>query len=75
MYVNGRQVPSEGLSLNTVSAKTCTMTYQTLFSGFGIHHGNTGIHITTAQFMKVSFMIVFDLTADGCASDCHISLP
>jgi hypothetical protein len=51
LYLNGRQVPSEGLSLNTTSSKTCTMAYQTLFSGFGIHHGNTGIQITPTQFM------------------------
>ena len=62
MYVNGRQVPSEGLSLNTSVAKICTMAYQTFFSGLGIHHGNTGIHITPAQFMKGSFMLVFDLS-------------
>lgn len=43
MYVNGRQVPSEGLSLNTAGEKTCTMSYQTLSRGFGIYHGKTGI--------------------------------
>jgi hypothetical protein len=48
MYVNGLQVPSEGLSLNTADAKNCTMAYQTLFSGLGIHHVNTGIQITPA---------------------------
>jgi hypothetical protein len=50
------------------------MAYQTLFSGLGIHHGNTGIQITPAQFMKGSFMLIFDLTPDGCASDGHTSL-
>ena len=52
MYVNGRQVHSEGLSLNTADVNTCTMAYQTLFRGLGIHHGNTGIQITPTQFMK-----------------------
>jgi len=75
MYVNGKQVTSEGLSLNTANSKTCTMAYQTLFSGLGIHHGNTGIQITPAQFMKGSFMLIFDLTPDGCASGGHTSLP
>jgi hypothetical protein len=75
MYVNGRQLPSEGLSLNTASEKTCTMAYQTLFNGLGIHNGNKGIQITPTQFIKGSFMLVFDLTPDGCASDGHTSLP
>jgi len=39
IYVNGRLVPSEELSLNSAVSKTCTMTYQSLFSGLGIHHG------------------------------------
>ena len=51
------------------------MAYQTLFSSLGIYHGNTGIQITPAQFMKGSFMLAFELTPDGCASDGHISLP
>ena len=66
---------SEALSLNTADTKTCTMAYQTLSRGFGIHHGNTGIQITPAQSMKCSFMLVFDLTPDGCNSDGHTSLP
>ena len=75
MYVNGRQVSSEGLSLNTVDAKTFTMAYQTLFRGLGIHHDSTGIQITPTEFMKGSFMLIFDLTPDGCGSDGHTSLP
>ena len=74
IYVNSWQVLSEGLSLNTTNAKTCTMAYQTLFSGLGIHQVNTGIQITPTQFMKFSFMLIFDLTPDGCALDSHISL-
>jgi hypothetical protein len=75
MYVNGRQVPSEGLSLNTARAKTCTTAYQTLFSGLGIHYDNAGIQITPTQFMKGSFMLIFDLTPDGCTSEGHTCLP
>jgi hypothetical protein len=44
------------------------MAYQTLFNRFEVHHGNTCIQITPAQFMKRSFMLAFDLTSDGCAS-------
>jgi hypothetical protein len=25
--------------------------------------------------MRETFMLVFDLTPDGCTSDCHTSLP
>jgi hypothetical protein len=75
MYVNGRQVPSEGITLDTSGIKTSTMAYQTLFSGLGIHHGNAGLQITPSQFMRGSFMLIFDLTPDGCASDGHTSLP
>jgi hypothetical protein len=69
MYVKGGQVPSEFLSLYTTNANTCTMDYQTLFSGFGIHNGNTDIQITPTQSMKRSFMIIIDLMPDGCASE------
>jgi len=51
------------------------MAYQTLFSGHGVRHRNTGIQITPTQFMKGSLMLVFDLTPDGCASDGHTCLP
>jgi len=75
MYMNGRQAPSKGLSPNNDTAKTCNITHQTLFSGFGIHHGNTCIEITPVHFMKESFMLICDLTRDGCTSEGHISLP
>jgi hypothetical protein len=33
------------------------------------------MQITPAQFLKGSFMLAFNLTPNGCASDGHISLP
>jgi hypothetical protein len=75
MYVNGRQVPSEGLSLSMAGAKTCTLAHQTLYSGLRNRHRNTGIHITPAQFMKGSYMLVFDLMPDSSAWDGHTRLP
>ena len=75
MYVNGWQLPSESLSLNTASEITCTFAYQTLFSGLGIHHGNTGVQITPDHFMKGSFIFAFDLTPDSGTSDGHIIFP
>jgi len=68
MYVNGRQVPSESLTLYLGGEKIYTMAYQTLFSRLCLHNCNTWIQITPAQFMKESFMLAFDLTSDGCAS-------
>lgn len=75
MYVNGCHAPSEGPSLNTATTKTCTIAYQTHFSGLGIHYGNMSIQITPVQFMKRSFMLIFDFTPDGYASDGYTSLP
>jgi hypothetical protein len=47
MYVNDRQVPSEGL----FDYDHCKVLYDGLsedISGLGIHNGNTGIQITPA---------------------------
>ena len=46
LYVNGRRVPCEGLSLDMDHEKTSVMGYRTLFEGSGIHHSNTGLQIT-----------------------------
>ena len=40
MYVNGKQIPPEGLSLDMGHEK---MGYRTLFDGSGIHHSNSGL--------------------------------
>jgi hypothetical protein len=40
MYVNGRQIPSESLSLNMGFEKTSVKGYLTLFEGIGIHYSN-----------------------------------
>jgi len=40
LNVNGRQVPTEGLSLGMDHEKTSVMGYRTLFEGSGIHHSN-----------------------------------
>jgi hypothetical protein len=52
MYVNGRQVPSEGgLTLDMGHEKTSVMGYRTLFTGSGIHHSNAGLLITHDMYM------------------------
>ena len=43
MYVNGKQIPSEGLSLDIRHEQTSIKGYRTLFEGSGIHHSNTGL--------------------------------
>ena len=76
MYVNGRQVPSEGgLSLDMGHEKTSVMGYRTLFTGSGIHHSNTGLLISHDMYIAGYFMLLFDLTPDLSASEPHTSLP
>ena len=52
MYVNGRQVPPEGLTLDMSREKIAIMGYRTLFDGSGIHHSNSGLQITTAKYIN-----------------------
>ena len=74
LYVNGQQIPSGGLNIDTNNEKTTTLAYQTLFKGSGIHHGNSGIQITHSMFVNGYFMLLFDLTPDTAASEAHTSL-
>lgn len=74
MYVSGQQIPSEELCLKTGHEKCTALAYQTLFSGSGIHHANRGIQIKDDFFVKNYFILLFDLTPDGAASEAHISL-
>jgi hypothetical protein len=64
MYVNGKQIPNEGLSLGMDHEKTSVMGYRTLFEGSGIHHSNSGLQITHHMYIAVYFMLLFDLTPD-----------
>jgi len=75
MYMNGRQIPSESLSLNMGHEKTSVKGYATLFEGIGIHHSNSGLQITHDMYMNGFFMIVYDLTPDLAASEGHASPP
>ena len=43
LYVNGKPVPSEGLSLDMDKEKNSVMDYRTLFEGYGIHQSNSGL--------------------------------
>ena len=77
MYITGKQVPPEGLSLDMSREKSAFIGYRTLFEGSGIHHSNTGLQITPAKYTCINgyFMLVFDLTPDLAASEGHISDP
>jgi len=58
MYMNGRQIPSESLSLNMGREKTSVKGYATLFEGIGIHHSNSRLQITHDMYINGFFMIV-----------------
>jgi hypothetical protein len=73
MYVNGKQLPSEGLSTNFGHAKTAVMGYRTIFKGSGIHHSDASNQITLDMFVNGYFMLLFDLTPDQAASEGHMS--
>ena len=46
MFVNGKQLPNEDLSLGLDHEKTSVMGYMTLFQASGIYNSNTGLQIT-----------------------------
>jgi hypothetical protein len=73
MYVNGKQIPSEGLSANFGHEKTSVMAYRILFTGSGIHQSNTGHQIPHDMYINGFFMHLFDLTPDHAASEGHMS--
>jgi len=64
VYVNGRRVTSEGLSLDMDHEKTSVMCYRTLFDGSGIQHSNTGLQITHDMYINGFFILLFDFTPD-----------
>jgi len=43
---NGKQIPTEGLSLGVDHEKTSVMGYRKLFEVSGIHHSDSGLQIT-----------------------------
>ena len=69
LYVNGKQISGGGLSLDTSHEMKTVMAYKTLFEGSGIHHSNSGLHITPYGY----FMLLYDLTPDRAASKGHTS--
>jgi hypothetical protein len=74
-YVHGNRLPSEGLTLDMDHERTSVMGYRTLFEGSGIHHSNSGLQITHNMHINGYFMLLFDLTPDRGALECHTLLP
>jgi len=75
LKVNGKLIPTEGLSLGIDHEKTSVMWYRTLFDGSGIHHSKSGLQITPDMFINGYFMLLFVLTHDRAASGGHTSHP
>ena len=68
---NGREIPTEGLSLGIDHEKTSVIGYRTLFKISGIHHSNSGLQITHDMYIKGYYMVLFNLTPDRAASEGH----
>jgi len=73
LYVNGKQIPTEGLALNMGHEKTSVMGYRTLIEASGIHHSNSGLQIARDMYINGYFMLLFDLTPGRSASEGHTS--
>jgi hypothetical protein len=71
--VNGKQIPSESLSLDMSHEKTSDMGYTILFEGSGIHHSNSGLQVTRNIFINGFFLLLYDLTPDLATSEGRTS--
>ena len=57
LNVNGKQIPAEGLTLNTDHEKISVIAYRTLFEASGIHHSKSGLQITHDMYINGYFML------------------
>ena len=73
MFVTGKQVPNEGLSIDMSHENTSVMGYRTLFDGSGINKSNAGLQVTHDLYINGFYMLLFDLTPDHRVSDGHTS--
>ena len=71
LYVNGKRVPSEDLTVDMDHENTSVVCDRTLFEGSGIHHSNSGLQITHDIYINNYFMVLFDLTPDRRASEVN----
>ena len=75
MYVNWKQIPPEGMSLEMGHEKTSIVGYKTLFKLSDIHHSSSGLQITSDLYIKGFFMLDLDLNCDSTVSEGHSSNP
>jgi hypothetical protein len=54
--------------------KSSVIAYITQFERSGMHHSNTRLRITHDSFIADYFMLLFDLTPKGAASEGQISI-
>ena len=73
LYVNGKQIPSGSLHLDTAHEKGSVMAYRTLFEGSGNRHENTGLQISHASIINRYIILLIDLTPDNGSSVGHTS--
>jgi len=73
LYVNGKQIPGGGLSLETSHEKETVIAYRTLFEGSGIHHSNSGLQMTPDMYINGYFMLLYDLAPDRATWEGHTS--
>ena len=71
LYIDGVQIPSKPLQPNfTGTAPTFIETFQTLYTGTGIHFLNEGLGINRYNYAAGYFLTAFDLTPD-LSAHCH----
>ena len=75
LNVNGKQIPSGGMHLNTDHEKTSFVAHGTLFEASGIHHVNVGLQITHYIYVTGYFKLLFDLTPIRGVSEGYTSHP
>lgn len=70
LYIDSVQIPAKPLTPD-YPKKLYTRSYHTLFSGSGIHFGDTGNEITLAEYPNGYCLAAFDLTADLSSHEPH----
>lgn len=70
LYVDSVQIPSKPLTPE-FAKNLYTRSYHTLFSGSGIHFGDTGNEITIDEYPNGYCLAAFDLTADLSSHEAH----
>ena len=61
--------------MNMAQERTSVLAYNNLFEGYGTRLSNAGLQLIHDMFILGFFMLMFDLTPDRAASECHVSLP